>query len=511
VFQGLEAGVWAYENGDPSIVDRHAQYVNAGLPTGREARRPLHWPIVFPEVFTDTEVPGFSALIGNPPFLGGQKLSGALGSDYLAGLQTWDGCGVKGSCDLAGRFLLRADALLGPRGQLGYVTTNTLLEGATLKVGLLQVERRGWTVRRGVSPHPWPSSSASLSIVEVWASKAPVTSEAVLDGEPVPHLGVDLQPFLHETGRPLPLAENQDIAFQGSNVLGLGFTMEPDEAKTLIAEDPHNAEVLFPYVIGADLNRRPDTSASRWIINFHDWPLERAEEYPTLIDRVRRLVKPDRDRNKRLARRDNWWRYAEHAPELYTSIAGLDQVLAVSLVGNVLMPVGVNTGPVFAHKCAVFALDDYASLAFLSSSAHQAWTIRYTSTLETRLNYSPSDVFLTLPRPTLKDELETLGEALDRERREVMLGRALGLTKLYNQVHDPAVFDPAIVHLRKLHAQIDHAVLKAYGWDDLDPQIGHHQTKIGIRWTVSQQARFELLDRLLVENHRRAALQGGHP
>jgi hypothetical protein len=108
-------------------------------------------------------------------------------------------------------------------------------------------------------------------------------------------------------------------------------------------------------------------------------------------------------------------------------------------------------------------------------------------------------------------ELSPLGDALDRERREVMLGRALGLTKLYNQIHDPTVTDPAILRLRELHEQIDLAVLKAYGWTDLDPQIGHHRTKIGIRWTVSQQARFELLDRLLVENHRRAALQGGHP
>ncbi len=51
------------------------------------------------------------------------------------------------------------------------------------------------------------------------------------------------------------------------------------------------------------------------------------------------------------------------------------------------------------------------------------------------------------------------------------------------------------------------AVLAAYGWDDLDPKIGHHPTKIGIRWTVSPEARFELLDRLLVENHRRAEQQ----
>ena len=147
------------------------------------------------------------------------------------------------------------------------------------------------------------------------------------------------------------------------------------------------------------------------------------------------------------------------------------------------------------------------SSALLSSSVHQSWAIRYTSTLETRINYAPSDVFLTLPRPELTPELEELGKALDSERREIMLSRALGLTKLYNQVHSPSVTDPVIRRLRDLHSEIDLAVRDAYGWTDLELDISHHPTKIGTRWTVSPDARFEILDRLLVENHRRAALQ----
>jgi hypothetical protein len=88
-----------------------------------------------------------------------------------------------------------------------------------------------------------------------------------------------------------------------------------------------------------------------------------------------------------------------------------------------------------------------------------------------------------------------------------MLGRAWGLTTTYNAVHSPAVRDAEVVELREIHAAIDRAVLAAYGWADLDPQVGHHPTKIGTRWTVGRPARFELLDRLLEENHRRHAAQ----
>ena len=504
-FVALEAAIWAYEAGNAAALDRQLAAVQAGLPAGKELRRPLHWPLAFPEVFADTATPGFSAIIGNPPFLGGQKLSGALGPDYLAALQAWDGRGVRGSCDLAARFVLRADALLSEHGQLGYVTTNTLVEGATLTVGLLQLQERGWTVRRGVSPHPWPSASASLQIVEIWASKAAILSNAVLDSEPVPRLGVDLQPYLRERGRPLGLTDNEGLVFQGSIVLGLGFMLEPSEALHFLTDDPKHERVLSPYVTGADLNRRPDASASRWIVNFQDWSYEQSVEYPVLIERLRLLVKPDRDKTPH-GRDLPWWQFLRCRPELYETIKDLHQVLALSRVGNVLLPVSVKPKQVFSDACVVFALDSFGLLALLSSSIHQIWAIRYTSTMRTDIRYAPTDVFLTLPRPPSSPDMELLGEALDRERREIMLGRALGLTKLYNQVHDPAVVDPGIVRLRDLHTQIDHAVLGAYGWSDLDLEIGHHPTKIGTRWTVSPAARFELLDRLLVENHRRAAL-----
>ncbi len=134
-------------------------------------------------------------------------------------------------------------------------------------------------------------------------------------------------------------------------------------------------------------------------------------------------------------RRENWWWYASRSFQLYETMKQLDNVLAISLHGNVIAPARVGTGPVFSHACGVFTLCDFASFSVLTSSAHQSWAIRYASTLETRIRYAPSDVFLTFPRPPATPQLEELGALLDAERRAVMLGRSLGLTKLYNQVH----------------------------------------------------------------------------
>jgi hypothetical protein len=48
-------------------------------------------------------------------------------------------------------------------------------------------------------------------------------------------------------------------------------------------------------------------------------------------------------------------------------------------------------------------------------------------------------------------------------------------------------------------------VARAYGWEDLNLGHGFHQTKQGLRYTMSEAARREALDRLLALNHRRYA------
>ena len=132
--------------------------------------------------------------------------------------------------------------------------------------------------------------------------------------------------------------------------------------------------------------------------------------------------------------------------------------------------------------------------------------------LETRVRYTPSDVFETFPRPdaTALARRES-GRTLDEERREIMLRRDLGLTKLYNLVNDPAVADacdPDVARMRAIHVELDEAVMDAYGWSDVALDHGFHTYRQMERWTVSPAARVEILDRLLEENHQRAAAEG---
>jgi hypothetical protein len=477
------------------------EWLNIDRVPGGFSRSPIHWPLLFPEVFLEKN--GFDAVIGNPPFLGGQKLTRALGTSYREYLVQSIGHGIRGSADLVAYFVLRAHRLLNVTGQVGLLATNTLAQGDTREVGLDQIVANGVTIRNAIKSAPWPSRSAVLEYCAVWTSRAPLADGAarIVDGMRVRSITSSLDPGV--TGHAHKLASNAGISFQGSIVLGLGFTMEPVEAHDLIVDDPRNAKVLFPFLNGQDLNSRPDCSATRWVVNFNDWPIEIARQYQRPFSILEHMVQPERLRNNRKAYRERWWQYAERRPAMIRAIARLDRVIAITLVSKVVMPVMVPTGQVFAHKLAIFATDDTGMLALLSSAPHYWWAISRSSTMKADLNYSPSDVFETLSLPELTENMRGLGDRLDTFRRQLMLARLAGLTKTYNLVHDPSCTDADITELREIHREIDRAAASAYSWDDLDLDHGFHDTRQGVRYTVGPAARQEILARLLELNHER--------
>jgi hypothetical protein len=499
---------------DDAVVEaeyKAKQWLATDQPDGAFDRHPLHWPLVFPEVF-DPARPGFDAIIGNPPFLGGQKLTGSLGAAYREYLVEEIGHGVRGSADLIAYFLLRVHSLLNADGQTGLIATNTLAQGDTREVGLDQIVASGAEIRQAVKSKPWPSSGAVLEYAAAWTSRRHIDpgAERLADGIVVSRIAPSLEPESKVSGIPERLRANAGISFVGSYVLGMGFTMEPARAHEMIARDPRNKDVLFPYINGQDLNSRPDFSGSRWVINFHDWPLERAKTYPEPYAQVVREVKPERERNNDRRRREIWWRFTRPAPELYRAITGLNRAIAITRHTKTVMPVIVPTGPVMSDATIVFAADDLGILALLSSAPHYWWAITWASTMKGDLRYTPSDVFETLPLPEVTPEMRKLGDRLDTFRRELMLARQAGLTATYNLIHDPKCADSDIAELRDIHRAVDEAVVRAYGWTDLlDSGLDHgfHDTRQGTRYTVGPVVRQEILDSLLELNHTRYAAE----
>lgn len=145
-------------------------------------------------------------------------------------------------------FALRAHGLLSAGGQTGLLATNTLAQGDTREVGRDQLAADGITIRRAVKSKPWPSKSAVLEYRAVWTSRAPLGDgvERRADGLVVPGITPSLDPIARATGSPHRLATNSGVSFQGSKILGLGFTMEPERAAALIAKGSAQRRCVVP-------------------------------------------------------------------------------------------------------------------------------------------------------------------------------------------------------------------------------------------------------------------------
>ncbi|MEJ7786168.1 MAG: type IIL restriction-modification enzyme MmeI [Solirubrobacteraceae bacterium] len=487
---------------DDWLVERRAA-VGAAEAVEWADRDPFHWALEFPEVRARG---GFDVIVGNPPFQGGKKISGATGIAYRSYLVAWLAGGVRGNADLVAFFFLRAEMLLGPGSGAGLIATNTLAEGDTREVGLDQLTGRGTTIFRAVASQPWPGA-ANLEMATVWARRGAWLGGFVLDGRPVASITPSLGEESRVRGNALRLASSQGRAFIGSFVNGIGFVLNREEAANLVVDEPESRAVVRPFLSGEDLTSRSDSSPSRWIIDFRDWPIEKAERYPTCLEIVRGRVKPKRDKlgvsKKRV--RENWWRFEHRASGLYEALTPLERCIALTLHSKAVQPGFVPTSYVFSHGLAVIASDDDRVFGTLASGVHWWWAVTRGSTLETRVRFTPSDCFETFVQPTLTDAVGNLGGRLNEHRTALMLDRQEGLTKTYNRVHDPDERADDIVRLRELHVELDHAVRDAYGWSDLE--LGHdfHETKFGVRYTFAPVPRQEVLDLLMELNHARYA------
>jgi hypothetical protein len=181
----------------------------------------------------------------------------------------------------------------------------------------------------------------------------------------------------------------------------------------------------------------------------------------------------------------------------------MERVLVLARVSNANAFCFVYAGNIYSEQLVIIASPSPAVLATVQNSMQAAWTSAHASTLGLGLRYTPSDCFETFPFPILAEGLNRTGERYHLYRQSIMLSRQEGLTKTYNRFHDPHQDAEDIVKLRRLHVEMDYAVAANYGWTDLDLGHGFHETKQGMRYTISEPARMEVLDRLLALNHER--------
>jgi hypothetical protein len=556
--------------------DLYRKWLGGLHPTGQEiaaaqvvARRKsfAHW---FLEFWDIVDAGGFDLILGNPPYLGGQALSGTYGHTFCEWVK-WE-YAPTGLSDLVAFFLRRIYDIIRPGGFAAIITTNSIKDGDLRIDGLEKLLEAGGDLNFAQTSIKWPGlANLHVSLLSIHKGKWRY-GDRWLDDVAVPHINSFLEGY-KDDGPPAKLKSNDDMVFQGSIFLGDGFLLSMSEADAMIRKDPRLAEVIFPVTNGQEINSIPNQATGRKIIDFQDWALEKASEYGDAFQRVLTLVKPERDKSPRAARKERWWQYAERAARLYRNLAGLQRCFVIAQTSKHYGWTASDPNKVFLQTCYVFTSGEWWSYSVLQSSIHHCWVTKYSGTLETRQRYLPTQCFSTFPfpasiRPGCKhaedptlQALDAIGEQYHEYRRSLMQDLWLGLTDLYNLFHAPDLearlaklyakrgksadwltkenvplelltvvglrnedqAREAIEELRRLHIRLDEAVLAAYGWHQPGPDgpsiaLDHDfydqdflPENDRTRHTLHPTARRELLTRLLKLNHQRAAEEKEQP
>jgi len=499
------------------------------------AKHFFHWFLEFPEVF---EKGGFDCVLGNPPYLGGQKLSGRFGDPFLEYIKYQ--FAPIGAVDLVTYFFRRIFTIIKQGGFQSLISTSTIAQGRSREDGLDLIVNQGGTINHAVKSMRWPGVAA-VEVSLVTLTKQLWKGKFVLLGKEVK----TITPYLDDAdtlGNPYPLKANEGKSFQGSIVLGKGFVLEPKEAEALIVKNKNNKDVLFPYLIGDDLNNNPNQNPSRWVINFFDWAEERSKTYYECFGILERLVKPVRQKDNRKSYREIWWQYAEKRRNLYNTISRLDKIMAVSQATKYVQPIWIKSNYVYDQALILFAFSQKKYFTVLNSTLHTLFAEKERTTIGATSYYIPTKALQPFPFPLNLNpqedlQLEIIGEAYHEDRRKLMLGLQLGITKTYNLFHSNAIttlyinaknkevislqkhlektvntisLDEAmqgILKLRELHVQMDSAVLDAYGWNDIALKHDFYEVDYlpendRVRFTIHPDARKEVLKRLLELNHK---------
>ena len=460
----------------------------------------FHWFLEFPEIFAHG---GFDCILGNPPFLGGQKISGKYGTDFLEYIK-YEFAPI-GAVDFVAYFFRRAFSLIKTGGFQSLISTNTIAQGSTREGGLQVICNTGGTINHAVRSMKWPGDAAvDISLITLYKGKW--NKPIVLNEKKVNQITTYLDDS-EVMENPYPLRQNAGKSFVGSYVLGLGFVVTKEQAAALIAKDPRNREVLFPYLNGDDLNNNPDQSPSRWVINFFDWPEEKARTYPDCFEIVERLVKPERLQKNDKVGREKWWLFLRLRKEMYKTISKVDQVMVVCRHTKMFAPTFLPTGIIYSEATNIFVLDTYSAFIQLSSTFHEIWAWKYSSTMgASTLRYSASKAFETYP--FLQEKLsERLGQEFYILRQNIMKRLGIGITELYNMFHNPQIFTEDVLKMRSLQVEIDKLILASYGWEDI--QLDHDFYEMSylpgtdnIRFTISPFIADIVLKRLLKLNFK---------
>jgi hypothetical protein len=442
-------------------------------------------------------------VVGNPPFIGNKRMRLVLGDGYVDALRsTWSE--VPESADFVMYWWHRAAQLARQRElqRFGLITTNSLRQAFNRRVvePHLSNKKSPLSLAFAVPDHPWVDSreGADVRIAMTVGSAGTFPGRVLMaireDKGDHGEVRVTFRQQLGSINSALTvgpsissadkLLANQGLACPGVQLSGQGFVLSPEDLSRF-AESTRRS-IIKRYLIGRDLTRTP---RERYVIDTfgldHD---DLLSTYPDAYQWLRTRVFPGRSQNPRESYKKNWWLHAERRSRFREALAGLERFIVTSRTARHRVFTFIDSQTLPETKVLILALDDGYHLGVLSSRTHTTFAriAGGKHGVGNDLTYNHSECLEKFPLPVVarssSARIRTLAEGLDAHRRRQQAAHdRLTLTDMYNVLEklragEPLTVKEREVHeqglvsvLKRLHDDLDLAVLDAYGWEDLAP------------------------------------------
>lgn len=440
---------------------------------------------------TEPDWPPVDVIIGNPPFLGGQKLLRELGAEYVTHIRSLYGDVLHSSADLVGYWFesARRNIVKNRANRAGLLATQSIR--SVFNRPILEKIKETGDIFMAWADREWILDGAAVRVSMVGFDDGSETTK-LLDGLEVKQINSTLSSRIDLTLAGT-LAENLNLSFEGNKKSG-SFDIDAATAQQLIADDEKNRKVVKIWINGQDVSNRP---RNMWIIDFGALDSEEATQYAEPFNYVVNQVKPARLNSGEKRQREYWWQFARPRPNMREAIEGLSRIIVTVRVSKHHVFTFLDSAVVPDSRLYVFARDDDYFFGVLHSRIHEVWSLATSSRHGDgkdggRPTYNNTTCFETFPfpfAPGTEDFADPRVSAISAAARQLheerdawlnppgVTGGALKdrtLTNLYNALNvfrgrerikiKPAAGDFA-PRLDELHRTLDAAVCAAYGWD----------------------------------------------
>jgi type II restriction/modification system DNA methylase subunit YeeA len=425
----------------------------------------------------EPEWPEAEFIVGNPPFLGGNKVRHEMGDKYVDDLFALYGNRVPSFSDYVCYWFEKARAQIeSDRSERAGLLATQGIRGGVNREVLRRIKGSG-DIFLAHSDREWTLDGANVHISIIGFDDGTQTSRT-LDDSGVTTINADLTTSADLTAA-ATLDENVRLWAYGSQRKG-SFDITAEAARKLLAS-PRSfgkliSDVVRPSANGVQVLRSREHG---WVIDFgENMSIEEAALYEAPFAYVERIVKPERESRSETRQRTHWWLHARPSPKYRAMLRQQSRCIGTPVTSKHRIFIWLTREVLADHAIVVFARDDDYFFGILHSRLHEVWARQLGTQLrefESGFRYTPTSTFETFPFPWPPGKepkrdarvkaIASAAQALVEKRDnwlnpedatpEELVKRTL--TNLYNE-------RPA--WLEHLHARLDAAVFAAYGWPD---------------------------------------------